>query len=701
MFTALSNLALRRPRRMAVLCLVFFAAAGVYGGPAAGMLKAHNGFQDPSSPSSREQTMIQNATNAEDAPGIMVIVDGPPTSRRVRTVARLLRGVPGVASVMKPPPTRRSIGRSPLVSRNGRLSVVAATLYWRYDSNSVVNRIKTALRRVGRVLLGGYDVAGQEISSQATKDLGFGELLAFPLLVILSLAIFRGVAAFLPVAVGGVSVLGAFVLLRVINYELALSVFALNLVIGLGLGLAVDYSLLLVWRFREELSNGAGVPDALRTTLATAGRTVMFSAATVTAAMLTLTLFPQRFLVSMGIGGAATALVSGAAALLVVPTMLVLLAGRIGRVKPAPEGTGRWYRISHAVMRRPALAAAGTTFVLLVVAFPTLNVRWTGVDATDLPSGQSAYKVARLLTRDFPAQDLNPITIAIHGPPSAGPQLASYERAVGSVPGVTGRPGGRARFLGSDTWELALGSVGDPLSSRSQRILKQVRLIPSPYPTEIGGGSAGFVDQKAAIAHALPLALSVLAGVTLLILWLMTGSVVLPIKALLMNVITAATATGLLVFVFQDGRLEGLLAYTSQGGIEQTDFLVLVAMVFALSTDYGVLLMTRIKEARDAGRDNREAIAVGLEHTGRVVTASAALLAVAIGAFATSKIVFLKEIGLGAVVAVMVDAFVVRSLLVPSLMAVLGEWNWWSPRPLRWLHERIGVDERTRALQGT
>ncbi len=680
---------------MAVLTLAFFIAAGVYGGPAAGLLNARNGFAAPSSPSARAQQAIERATGAEDGPGVLALISAPPSSPTVAAIARTIVVVPGVAAVT-PPPAGPASRNSPLVSRDGRSSLIAVTLRSAPDPNAVVSAITTVLRGRRGVLLGGSDVAGKEISAQATKDLGFAELLAFPLLALLAWLIFRGVAALLPVAVGAVSVLGSFVILRLVNEQLSLSSFALNLVIGLGLGLAVDYSLLLVWRFREELSEGAEVRNALATTLRTAGRTITFSAATVAAAMLTLTLFPQRFLISMGIGGAATALVSCATALLAMPALLVLLAGRIGRVKPAAEGTGRWYRLAQVVMRRPALVAVGSTLVLLVIASPTLHVRWAGVDATDLPAGQSARVVSDALGREFAAQELNPITIAATGSAAAGQRLDAYTLRLLAVSGVSGvQP---PRYLGGDTWEIQLGASGDPISAPAQRTIARIRAIPAPAPVLVGGAAASFVDQKTSIAGTVPLALSVLAVVTLAILWLMTGSVVLPVKALLMNALTAATATGLLVFVFQDGRLQSVFDYVSQGGIEQTDFLVLAAIVFALSTDYGVLLMTRIKEARDGGRDNREAIAVGLEHTGRVVSASAVLLAVAIGAFATSKVIFLKEIGLGALVAVLVDAFVVRSTLVPALMAMLGEWNWWSPPVLRRLHERIGLDESRRAI---
>jgi RND superfamily putative drug exporter len=248
---------------------------------------------------------------------------------------------------------------------------------------------------------------------------------------------------------------------------------------------------------------------------------------------------------------------------------------------------------------------------------------------------------------------------------------------------------------------LTLGANDDPISAAAQRTVQNIRALHAPVAVAVGGQAADFRDQQGAIASSLPVALALLTVTTLLILWLMTGSVVLPIKALVMNALTLAAATGLLVFVFQDGRLTGPLAYTSQGGIEQTNFLVLAALVFALSTDYGVLLLTRIKEARDTGLDNREAVAVGLEHTGRLVTAAAILLAVAIGAFGTSKVIFLKEVGLGTAAAVLIDAFVVRTALVPSLMVLLGWRNWWSPAPLRRLHQRLGISEAPSAQPPT
>jgi uncharacterized membrane protein YdfJ with MMPL/SSD domain len=685
MYTSLARTAVARPRLIATLGLVFLVVAGVIGGPATGKLDAVNSFLAPGSPSYRAQATIERVTGAEAFPGVLALVPATPSSPEVARVAHEIAAVGGVARVNTPTVAHPD----GLVARNGREVVLAVSLTSGATAGNVVGAIGAAVPH--DVLLGGSDVAGQQVNSQASEDLGIAELIAFPLLALISLAIFRGFAALLPLAVGGMSVLGAFLVLAIVNTQLSLSSFALNLVIGVGLGLAVDYSLLLVWRFREELSHGEDVEAALITTLNTAGRSVTFSALTVAASLLTLVLFPQRFLISMGVGGAAVALVAGLATLLVLPSLLVLMARRIGKVAPEPAGTGRWYRLAHGVMKRPVLVAALTTGLLVAIASPTLSVRWSGVDATVLPHSQSARVVQEAMAAQFPAQDLDQIVIAAEAPLGAGTAVDAYQRRVIATSGVSGGPA--PRYLGHDTWEIALGVQGDPISAGAQATYGRVQALPAPFRVEIDGTAAQFHDQKVAITDHLAVALITLTVITLMLLWLMTGSVVLPVKALLMNALTAATATGALVFVFQHGRLTGLLDYTSQGGIEQTDFLVLVAVAFALSTDYGVLLLSRIKEARDRGVDNREAIALGLQRSGRIVSASAVLMAVAIGAFATSHVVFLKEIGIGAVVAVLVDAFIVRCALVPSLMVLLGEWNWWSPRPLARLHRRIGIGE--------
>ena len=677
---------------MAALGVLLFALVGVVGGPAPGSLNAANAFDDPGSQATRAQTLIERASGARPSADVIALVHAPRSSSEVTRVARRLRADPGVVSVAAPAPS----GPSGLVSRDGREVLVAATLRAATSETGVAKRLTKAFAGDPAVTLGGNAVAGVQVNSQATSDLAIAELIAFPLLALLSLLIFRGVAAAsLPIAIGGFSVLATFAVLRAVNSQLALSPFALNLVIGAGLGLGVDYSLLCVSRFREELGRGADVAEAVRRTMRTAGRTVLFSAATVAAAMACLTVFPQRFLVSMGLGGLVVALMAAASTVVFLPALFMLAGHRLGKVKPAPDGSGRWYRLAQAVMRHPAIVATVTAVALLVLAAPALGIRWSGIDASVLPAGKSAGTVSRVIARDFPGADSTPAILAVSAPIGAGATLRAYAARLQQIPGVT--EVAAPRYLGNGAWEIDVDARGTPITEQSQGIVRAIRASRAPYAVAVGGATADLIDQHSATARTLPLAIGLLVALMLSVLWLMTGSIVLPVKALLMNLLTCAATAGLLVLVFQDGNLTSLLGFAKPEGIEQTDFLVLVAIVFGLSTDYGVMLLTRIKEARDNGLANADAVAAGLQRSGAIVTAAAILLAVALGAFVTSQLVFLKELGIGAAFAVMIDAFVVRGLLVPALMRLLGAANWWSPRPLRRLHDRLAATEATRA----
>src|SRR5260370_29791065 len=328
---------------------------------------------------------------------------------------------------------------------------------------------------------------------------------------------------------------------------------------------------------------------------------------------------------------------------------------------------------------------------MLLAAAPAARVHWTGIDATVLPAAQSSRVVADTVARDFPGAGTSPLTIAVSAPPSASDAVTSYARQLRGTSGVLSVT--PPRDLGHGTWEISIGVRGAPASASAQALVATVRAQPAPFPAAVGGQAASLADQHAAVARTLPLALPLLAVLTLVVLWLMTGSLTLPIMALLTNVLTAATTTGIVTFVFQDGHLAWLLGSAAQHGIEQTNYLVLAAIVFGLSTDYGVFLLTRIKEAREAGLSDRDAIAAGIQRTGAIVSAAAVLLAVALGAFLSAKVVFLKELGLRAGMAPLIDAFIVRSLLAPAVMRLLGAAAWWSPRPLRRLHQRIGVSE--------
>jgi uncharacterized membrane protein YdfJ with MMPL/SSD domain len=692
MLNALAQGGIRRPRRVLAVAFAAFVVAAVLGGPVSGLLQSGNAFEDPGSSSVAARQQIEQAGGLKASPGVIALVETPRGADSADARARIAK-VRGAMQADADVGAVRSGGA--LVAADGRSALVTATLKAEADDFDVADRIESELEAVRGVALGGPAVVNAQTREQVRSDLGRGELLAFPILAVLAFFFFRGGrAAALPLIVGLLAVTGSFLALRAINGVYGLSIFAVNVVFGLGLGLAIDYALFLLSRFREELAAGREVADAVRIAMATAGRTVVFSALTVAAAMLSLVVFPQQFLKSIGIGGAVVALVAAAAALIVLPALFMRMGTRLApRRDGGDPSTGRWARVSAAVVRRPGVVAAATTAAMVLAALPALNVNWTGVDAGVLPTSHSARVVSDRLSAQYPQLSADPVVLAVRAPANAGDRVARYAAAVARVPGVSSV--GAPRAVDAGTWRIDAVVPGSPIAPATQRTLKTISALPAPFAVAVGGTAAIFADQRAAIADGLPPALTVLAATTLLLLWLMTGSAVLPLKALAMNALTLGVATGVLVLVFQDGRLESLLGYDSQGGIEQADFLVLAAIAFALSTDYGVFLLGRIKEAHDEGLPDREAIVTGIGATGRLVSVAAILLAVALGAFATSQIVFIKEIGVGAVVAVLVDAFVVRALLVPSLMALLGRWNWWSPAFLRRLHGRIAARQST------
>jgi uncharacterized membrane protein YdfJ with MMPL/SSD domain len=690
-FTALANLAHRRPKRVVALAVAIALLAGALGGSVADRLGPYQA-DDPDTESIRADELI---ARGGVQPGVDMVALLPMGSE-VEPLAAELRRQPGVGRVV----TYRQGGRD-LISRDGRTTYVAVTFKRGADDGDVAERLSKRYEGRPGVTLGGGALAEFQVNEQVSEDLARAEMLAFPLLFLLSFLFFRSlVAALLPVMVGGLAIVLTFLSLRLASEFGEISVFALNLVTGLGLGLAIDYSLFIVSRYREELARSGPGYQALRDTLATAGRTVLFSSLTVTAALASLLVFPQGFLYSMGLGGMMVSLIAAGVALIVLPAVLALLGPRVNsfalrRLQRAAvreahaEQRGAWYRLSRAVMRRPGRIAIASAAVLIAMGVPSLGIKFTWVDANVLPESASAHRVEDALRRDFPPGRAQPIYVAAEAPP--GPQLSAYARELGGLPGVDAV--GRPQPAGDGVTVLNVYSRNGELDDRSQDLVRAARRLDPPFTTEAGGRTAQFVDLKQSLVDHMPVAALIIVAATFLVLFLMTGSLVLPLKALLMNLLTLSATFGLLVLVFQDGRLEGLLDYASQGALEATQPIVLVALAFGLSTDYGVFLLSRIKEARDKGAPDREAVAMGLERTGRIVTAAALLFCVAIGSFATSEIIFIKEVGIGTALAVLIDATIVRALLVPSLMEMLGQWNWWSPRPLRRLYDRFGWSE--------
>ncbi len=662
MIGGMASFVVRRARWILAVTVAFTVLSFGLGGGVVSRLDSGSGqFADPHSESFRAFHELQRASGVEPDPGIIAFVR-----------------YGDVASVHK------RIAADPEVVR---AAVVQQFVFGFYRhgldkrSEHATKRIRAAFANDPGVVLGGSSIAALEIDQTVRDDLRRAELIAFPLVFLLSFVVFRGlVGALIPPLVGAASIGATLLGLRAVVHVMGVSVFALNLVTGLGFGLAIDYSLLIVSRYREELARHGHTPEALRATLRTAGRTVAFSALTVAAAMGSLAVFPLPFLYSMAVGGALVALAALVVVLVALPAFLHLLGPRIDSLAPhrwrrPPAGSG-WARLVEIVMRRPGIIAVAAGGILVALALPALGLRFTGVDATSLPKGAGARQVTDALTSSGLRGVATPLNIVLHAAPSAA-QMTRLR----AFPGTIGIRGPVA--VNSELWRVDVAPAADPLSGATQQLVRDVRgLFPDGL---VAGRAAAFADQRLALTSRLAWALALLGLTTFTLLFVFTGSVVLPLKALLVNMLTIGAAFGILVLVFQ--RWAGV------GGLEQTQPVLLGATAFGLSTDYAVFLLSRIKEARDAGASNVAAVAIGLERTGRIVTAAALLFCVAIGSFATSKLVFVEELGLGTAAAVALDATIVRALLVPALMAILGEWNWWAPGPLRRLHARFHLGE--------
>lgn len=707
MLDRIARISQAHPVRVIVVALAVAAAALAIGVSLIGGLSA-SGFYDPGSDSYLAQEEIVDATGASAVPSMTAIVSpgtpiaSPAGQAAVARVVGIMKGDRDVARVVGPSPATPD-----LTSTNGRKAAVLAYFgdIGEDESQQAAARLEDELNAIPGVMVGGAWTAAAETSSIVGEDLLRAEIIAFPLLFLVSLWVFRGlVAALLPPLMGALVIFGGFFFLGVGNEAFGLSVYALNLVTGLGLGLAIDYSLLMVSRYREEIARAGPGLEALTTTVRTAGKSVVFSAVTVGAALAALMIFPQDFLFSMGFGGLVVAIVAAVVAVGVLPALLALLGDRVNALAPRRwrarseaadlvEQSGGWYRLSHLVMRRPAIVAVVSGLFMILLALPALGVKFTTTDSSTLPQDSSARQVDQAIAREFPGGNGTPIFIASRAPdtPAASRGLAELSREIQAMPaaGSVQPP----RLVGEGTWQIDATSRYRALDDRTIAFIQDIQALDKPYPSKVGGFTALFVDQRASLAAHLPWAILIIVAVTIVALFVMTGSVLLPIKAVIMNLLTLGATLGVLVLIFQDGRLEGFLRYESPGAVDLTQPILIGALAFGLSTDYAVFLLSRIKELRDSGMGERESVALGLQRTGRVVTAAALLFCIAMGAFATSRIVIIKELGIGTALAVALDATVVRALLVPSLMALLGKWNWWAPGPLRRLHDRIGVRE--------
>ncbi len=715
---AFADLIHRRARLVLALTVVFTLAAGLVGSGVVGSL-SDGGTSDPNAPSAIAQREIVAATGVSSEPGVVVLVRTPrrvtaqPGRALVARVVSEMRSQAALSSVV----SMLDVARPALfLSRDGRATVVMGFFSARASSDAATaaaERIKRDLRDLPGVTVGGSQLTFSQLDDAIAAQLPKVELIAFSILLLLSLIAFRGlVAAALPLMVGAIAVAGSLLIMRALAQVTSLSVYSLNLVTGLGLGLAIDYSLFVVYRYREELARCGHCSEALERTLGTAGRTVAFSSLTVSVALLSLLVFPQRMLSSMGIAAAIVTVLAATAALIPLGAVLALLGPRINALSPArlqrarrkaegPAADGHWYRLATRVMRRPARVAAACSVCLLLVGLPALHLHLGATDSRVLPPGSSARVVDAQLASSFAADPVNTVVALVHAREGSLGWMSGYRDRLESLPGVaaTAAP----VRIGPELWRIDVFASHPPLSTQSQQLIAEIRALPASEHVALAGVAAEQYDQAISLHSHMLLALMILAATTLIVLFKMTGSVVLAIKSLIMNLLTLSGAFGILVLIFQDGRLQGLLGYTATGSLEQTNMIILFIIAFGLSTDYGVFLLARIKESHDRGASDRVAVATGLERSGRVVSAAALLFCAAVGSLAVSSVASLKEFGVGAALAVIIDSTIVRALLVPSLMALLGRANWWAPRPLRslggrsWVHPADVVRHRLAA----
>ena len=694
---------------VAVLVLCIGYGVGVFGA------LSNGGFDDPASESAKEVAAESAAFTSHDADVVAIyssadlVATDPAFEDSVKNV---VAGLPADAVVrVQPYYAPRAQG---LTSSDGHAAMIVLTLngVTQDDKSASYDAVKDKLDAVGLTTnVGGPWAVFGDVNESVSADIARAESLTMPIVFLLSLVIFGSmVAALMPTLVGGIAVFGAFAALRLLTNVTDVSVFAINIITLIGMGLAIDYALFIVSRFREELDAQPGserehVHAAVVQTMSTAGRTVLFSGLIVAASMSSLLIFPQNFLRSMGYGGVAAVLVAMTAALTILPAVLALLGPRIekgrmpwrrGRrtalVTGSPVGS-RWARVAHSVMRRPVVYLVAITAALFALATPFLSTSWGSVDYRVLPASAPSHQAALVQAERF-GGETSTASVMLSGASST--QTASYVAALGAVDSVsaahviegTGDPADSTALI-QVRWS------GNSQTERSHQIVQQLRDIdPGPGASALVGGSAAeSVDLIRSIGDHLPWMGLIVAAIMLVLLFLAFGSLVLPIKAVLMNAVSIGASFGVVTWIFADGHLSGLLGFTSPGFLDATQPILMLGILFGLSMDYEVFLLSRVREEWDRTHDNTASVAAGLERSGRIITSAALLLAVVIGGFATSGIVFLKMIGIGMLVAVLLDATVVRALLVPATMRLLGDANWWAPGPLRRWWERHGLRE--------
>ena len=726
----IAHVTVHHARLVLALTVVALIGAGAYGFTVFGKLGSE-GFEDPGSESARATRMLDER-GIHDPDVLLVVtardgrsVDDPDVAAAGLALTQQLAGLGPVAdvgsywSLGQPEALRSDDGtRAMLVA-----STDAAPRADRIDDSEVYALLNSEIvgeRPLIDVQLGGYLAINEELTTQISGDLARAESIAIPITLILLVLVFGSlVAASLPLLIGIIAIIGSFAALSVIADITDVSVFSINLVTGLGMGLGIDYALLVVSRYREEVHNGASVEDAITATVRRTGRTIVFSGLTVALALAAMMVFPLYFLRSFAYSGIAVVLLAIIGAILVLPAMLMVLGKRVDAVtilkrSVAPPEEGFFSALARRIMHRPvaiATAVIVTTFLVLL-GLPFLHAEWGNVDDRALPEGAASRQAQALIREEFSAQEASVLSIVLPDVDDAAtsPALADYAAELSRVTGVNRVESAAGIFIdgaeapvpvdltqfaqpGEAGTYLRVIPTAEGIQGQGQELVAAVRAIDAPGERLVTGTAATIADTKTSLGARLPWALAIIAVFTFILLFLFTGSIVVPIKALVLNLLSLTAMFGAMVWIFQDGNLSGILGFTSTGVLEMSTPILMFCIAFGLSMDYEVFLLSRIKEEYDRTGDTNQAVIVGLQRTGRIITAAAGLLSIVFLAFATSGVSNIKLMGLGIALAVIVDATLVRCLLVPAFMRLAGEWNWWAPAPLRRLYSAVGISE--------
>ncbi len=696
-FQTLGRVIVERSKVMLTVYLVAILVAGGVGAQVFAKFDS-GGYSDPNSDSAKAWEYLEETFQVKDPTIVLIVksregVDDPSVRDRALALENEVRAEPSAENVISywstnAPSLRSSDGKSGFIfvylrsNDFSRIDSLGGYYQSKYDRDYQGLDIDAS----------GTAVFANAINSKIQDDLKIAEAISIPITFILLLLIFGAmVASAMPLMVGVTAILGTFFVLFLLTFFTDVSIFALNLTTGLGLGLGIDYALLMVNRFREELWRGSSKEEAVMTTIRTAGKTVFYSGLTVILTLASMTFFPQNFFKSMGYSGITVVALAVAGALIPLPAIMMILGERInkGLIRKSSlviKDDGGWAKIARFVMRKPISVVIATTVGLGILIAPIADIKFSLVDSRVLPADNPAAASAAFIAENFPGQESNPIEIIFPNATDESVEIEDFRAELGQVAGIV-----RVDELvqvGSAARLVAIHSM-PPRTPEAEALINELRDRLTGIDALVGGVAADYADTQGATARTLPWVLLWILSTVLILLFLFTGSILLPIKAILLNFASLAATMGVLTYIFINGHLTFLVGDFTVTGTLDTSTVILIAIVaFGLSMDYEVFLLSRIKEEYESGRNNEDAVAFGLQRSARIITAAALLLATVFGIFIISGVTSIKMMGFGVAFAILLDATVIRGLLVPALMRLFGEWNWWAPKSLK----RFSID---------